>query len=278
MHAGAAWLSLWVVAGVLFPNGRQAMAQAAAPEQPAPVVSPAAAPGAAAAEQEADSESAPMTVTREALAVTGLKLPSAQELHRWERHVRGFRREHNFAFSLGASSGEWLIKRFGTLNGRRFDSSGVVARFQYSFHLPLYGGFGYMLGSSGGYNYEAADKRKPFQPVPSYVFPGLLVGLVYNASPVVRLSLAAEAYLERHNGLRERSGEGEGTEIHITMTAYDAGAFLDLFYDLSWALRLEGHYRHLEYHRPLDAIDLPVNANIKKNDRWMGLGVVYHLL
>ena len=41
------------------------------------------------------------------------------ELHQWERHVRGFRREHNFAFSSGVTSGVWFVKHLGCISEKR---------------------------------------------------------------------------------------------------------------------------------------------------------------
>lgn len=202
----------------------------------------------------------------------------------WNRYIRGFRRDHNFALSVGASSGTWDVRRFGTLRQRKYETSGVWSRFQYSFHLPLYNGLGYMLGSSFGYHYEASDRRKPFRPVPALMFPGVLIGVVANFSPVFRLSAAFDAYMERLNGIGERDGTPPDGEISVTMEAFDFGTFFDVFYDLAWAVRLEGHYRHHEYLEPSCASsqtcrnDFPVNANFKKDDRWLGLGIVHHLL
>jgi len=153
---------------------------------------------------------------------------SGEELHRWDRYVRGFRREHNFALSTGVSSGTWDVRRFGSLtkNGpQKYDTTGVFTRFQYSFHLPFYSGFGFFLGSSIGYHYESADKRKPFKPVPAYQFPGVLSGLVLNFNPVLRWSIGLDAYLERHNGIQERDQTPPDNEIFVTMQVYDFGTF-----------------------------------------------------
>lgn len=204
-----------------------------------------------------------------------------EELHRWGRHIQGFRSEHNFALSTGISSGVWHVNRFGPLVGEDFDGSGVFARFQYSFHLQLYRGFGYFLGSSLGYHYESADQRKAFRPSPAAQYPGLLGGLVLNISPMLRTSISFDTYLERHDGID--AGEGsDASSIYVTMQAFDVGAYLDLFYDLLWAFRLEAHKRHLTYNRPGLPTDTsatyPVHAGISKDDEWLGLGIVFHLL
>jgi len=207
-----------------------------------------------------------------------IELLSRTELHRWERHIRGFRREHNFALSAGVSSGEWNVARFGSIRDKTYENTGVFSRFQYSFHLQLYQGFGYLLGSSAGYHYETADRRSEFRPVAAVQYPGVVVGLVYNLNPVLRFSTAFEAYLERHSGIQENDKEGENNEIHVTVQAYDAGIFIDVFYDLGWAIRLEAHNREVYYKRPFKSEDFAVDAKITKKDQWLGLGLVYHLL
>jgi hypothetical protein len=201
------------------------------------------------------------------------------DMHRWERHVRGFRREHNFALSAGVTSGTWTVRWADEEASRKFDNSGLYSRFQYSFHIQLYKGLGYVLGSGAGYHYETADRRRDFRPVAAWQYPGLLLGLALNVSPVVRFSTAFEAYLERHNGIEENSvGGGEPTAIHVTMQAYDAGVYTDVFYDLSWALRMEAHLRHLEYLPPGERDGFPVDVRLHKDDRWLGVGLLYHLL
>lgn len=203
----------------------------------------------------------------------------------WDRYVRGFRREHNFALSAGASSGTWDVRRFGALNNKKYDNSGVFTRFQYSFHLPLYGGVGYMLGSSFGYHYESSDSRREFRPVPALMFPGVLIGLVNNFNSIFRMSVAFDAYMERLDNLTgpDPNDSSIKRQISVTMEAFDFGAFLDFFYDLAWAVRLEAHRRHLEYLEPGCASgtcsrEFGVNANFKKDDNWVGLGLVHHLL
>lgn len=207
-----------------------------------------------------------------------IELLSRKELHRWERHIRGFRREHNFAVSTGVSSGRWYVDRFGSIEGKTYENTGIFSKFQYTFHLQLFHGLGYLLGSSTGYHYETADQRSEFRPVDAVQYPGVIVGLVYNFNPVLRMSSTIESYLERHNGIEENDKVGENQEIHVTLQAYDAGFFMDVFYDLAWAIRLEGHRREVYYKRPYKSEGFAVDAKISKKDQWLGLGLVYHLL
>jgi hypothetical protein len=210
-----------------------------------------------------------------------------QELHEWDRHVRGFRADHNFALSAGVTSGNWRVKSFGTIDERRFANSGLYSRFQYSFHLPIYHGFGYMLGSGAGYIYETADSRRPFKPVAAWQYPGVLAGLVLNMSSVLRWAVSIEAYLERHNGIEERDGREDDFDVHVTMQVYDVATYFDIFYDLGWAVRIEAHMRRAEFNRPEQPEDATpetrretekVDASITKEDQWLGVGLVYHLI
>lgn len=214
----------------------------------------------------------------ESSGISVIELLSRKELHRWERHIRGFRREHNFAVSTGISSGRWYVDRLGSINGKTFENTGIFSKFQYTFHLQLFHGLGYILGSSTGYHYETADQRSEFRPVDAVQYPGVIAGLVYNFNPVLRVSSTFESYLERHNGIEENDKIGEDSEIHVTLQAYDAGFFIDVFYDLAWAIRLEGHRREVYYKRPYKSEGFSVDAKFSKKDQWLGLGLVYHLL
>ena len=111
-----------------------------------------------------------------------------------------------------------------------------------------------------------------------FAFAGVLAGLVLNFNPVFRWSLAADYYLERHNGIQERDGQDEDPEIHVTLKTFDAMSLIDVFYDINWALRIETHLRNTQFMRPDEPEGFPVNANIKKTDQWLGIGLVYHLL
>ncbi len=203
--------------------------------------------------------------------------PLKQTLHAYDRYVLKFRREHNFAIMSGVTRGTWYVQRFNTITDRTFPAHGVLSRFQYTFHLPLVGGFGYMLGSGVGYHYESPNTRGEFRPVSAWQFPGIVLGLVNNFNSVLRLSTTAEAYLERHEGLKTRQ-----KAIFVTSNVFDFGAALDIFYDLSFALRLEFHQRELLYDKPnlpSDSIEtFDVDARLGKKDQVWGLGMVYHLI
>lgn len=200
-----------------------------------------------------------------------------QNRHVYDRYVLNFRREHNFSIMSGVTRGHWKVQRFQDLKDRTFPANGILTRFQYTFHLPLLGGFGYMLGSGGGYHYESPNTRGEFRPVSAWQFPGIILGLVNNFNSIIRLSTTAEAYLERHEGLKTKQ-----KTIFITSNVFDFGAALDIFYDLSFALRLEYHQRELLYEKPFipdDSVEsFEVDAKLGKKDTVWGLGMVYHLI
>ncbi len=205
----------------------------------------------------------------------------------WRRYIRGMRKDHNFAFSSGFSSGSWQIDRFGTLSGERYFSQGYFSKFQYSFHLPIYGSFGYLLGSSFGYHHETERELERFRSAPAVHLPGFLAGLVFNASLVWRFAAAIDVYLERVSGLKdevdelsEQTGAAEDSEISITFRTYDLVIMSDFFYSLNWGVRLEGHFRRVNYLKPTitEQKDIPVDADISKQDSWYGIGIIYHFL
>jgi len=202
----------------------------------------------------------------------------ADEIHVWQRYIRGFRRDHNFAFTSGISQSEWDVASLGTIEGRKYNANGFFSRFQYTFHLPLYRGFGTMLGSAMGYHYQNTSETTPFRVVSSLQYPGLVAGLVLNFSPAFRLSGALEYGLERYNGIADRDGVGEDPEISITAEAGEVAGFFDIFYSLTWALRMEGRYRISNVVRPNRASGFPVDTSIRKTETWTGVGILFHFL
>jgi hypothetical protein len=196
----------------------------------------------------------------------------------WERYVRGFRKEHQFVLTTGTTRGRWSIDHFGTIEDKSIPVTGFFTRFQYSYHLPLRYGLGYLVGSSAGYQFEAADRKKEFGTTPGIIFPGLVAGLVFDASPEMRFGAAIELYLQRYDGLKDRDGVEPNPKIHLTTEVVDLQAFFDLFYDLEWAIRAEFHARTGYFVRPRDHENKAVDAEFTKTDQWLGIGLVYHLL
>ncbi len=201
-----------------------------------------------------------------------------EKLREWDQAVLGFRKEHQFALIVGSSSGEWHFKRFGNLRNKSYESSGIFSKFQYSFHIPMYRGLGYFLGSSAGYMYER-DVEEDIEPASSIMLPGLLAGLALNITPGMRIAVGLDYYLERWSNLGERNDdtEEENPTVSITARSLDALATVDIFYKLKWAVRFEAHRHNANAKQPKDAAGKPVDAVVSKVDHWLGVGLLYHL-
>lgn len=209
--------------------------------------------------------------------------PDGPGFSQWERVVRGFRREHHFAVTGGYEVGNWLVGSLGKLRSLQTRDSGFWGRAEYTHHLQIYRGLGYFLGSSAGATYTRTDDSAPVKPPTSLIYPGVVAGAVYNFSPSIRALGAASINLERYDGLRGINPDEDGvevppTEISITVESYDAMIGVDFFPALQFAVRLEFHDRYQFYRKPRDAGDKPVNADLERFDRWLGAGIVYHLL
>lgn len=199
-----------------------------------------------------------------------------EKLKEWDQAVLGFRKEHQFVLTTGTASGQWHFKRFGNQRNKVYESSSVFSKFQYSFHIPIYQGFGYYLGSSTGYMYER-DLSQEMEPASAVMFPGLLAGLALNITPGLRLTTGFDYYLERWSGLGERDGEDSEPTISVTARALDFLVTLDVFFRLKWAVRFEAHRHEAKFTPPKEATDKPVDAVIAKRDNWVGMGLLYHL-
>jgi hypothetical protein len=206
------------------------------------------------------------------------KETSGREFTRWERVVRGFRREHHFAVTGGILQGSWQVANFGPLRDLQIGDDGFWTRGEYTYHLQIFGPFGYMLGSSAGATYARTADDAAVKSPTSLIYPGVVAGLVYNISPRVRALGAISVNLERYDGLRAVAQGQQDTEISITMESYDAMAAIDVFAAMNLAIRVEGHDRYQIYRRPRNAGDKPVNAGLQRLDRWYGAGLVYHML
>jgi len=205
------------------------------------------------------------------------------EASMWERYVRGFRRDHNFSVSSGFSRGTWIVDKFEEIESEHFSSEGIYSKFRYSFHIEIYHGFGYLLGSSIGYHQalnNSKTNKRAFVAKSSYQFPGLLGGLVWDISPMWRISAATDLFLERYDSIKKQVSEGHDEEvISITSESLDLFATIDYFYTLTWGIRLEGHNCQSQLISPTsnDKGLFPA-IKISKKDRWFGLGILYHIL
>ena len=211
----------------------------------------------------------------------GADAAPVREFSLWDRMVRGFRGEHNFAATTGYLSGSWQVGRFGPLKSTHIGDVGFWTRWEYSYHLQIYQGLGYLVGSSLGTTYTRTSDSALLKPPTSFIYPGVVAGLVYNISPRIRVLGAGSINLERFDDLKampELPEAGEASTISITMESYDGMAAIDIFAAINLAIRIEGHERFQLYRKPRNAEDKAVNADLERLDRWYGAGLVYHML
>jgi hypothetical protein len=190
--------------------------------------------------------------------------------------------DHNFVWTMGMAKGLWRIDQMGPVDGVEFDSNASVFKFQYSFHLPLWGNLGYVLGSSFGYYWEQKSNDQTFHSVSAMHFPGIHAGLVYSFAPTFRILGGAETYLERINDLavitKNSAGVDEERKVSLTMRPnLDWIIATDYFYSDSWGIRLEGHFRTVISTPPSASEGQVIGARLTKKDTWIGLGLIFHL-
>jgi hypothetical protein len=191
--------------------------------------------------------------------------------------------DHNFAITFGMAQGSWLVDSLGPVSGLEFESKAFFSKFQYSFHLPLYGSFGYVIGSSFGYYWERKLNDSEFHRVSAIHFPGIHLGLAYNFTPFFRIQGGVETYLERLDDLsvttrNQKTDQDEVRKISLTMRPnFDWVLSTDFFYSINWGVRLEGHFRRVTNTPPAGADGKLIGARLTKKDTWVGLGLIFHL-
>ena len=96
-----------------------------------------------------------------------------------------------------------------------------------------------------------------------------------NFTPRIRLLVGGDIHLERMEAFTVREG-AEDKQIYATLRAWpEQFVALDLFYNFRMAIRLEAHKRKLIYAPPRNSGNL-MEISLNKEDRWLGLGVVFH--
>lgn len=197
----------------------------------------------------------------------------------WKGYVREFRGSHNFSLVGGRGQSLWTINHGS--DDIRQESSSVYSKLQYAFHIPLWRGFGYFLGSSIGTILNHSDSNEPMESGPTYMLPGILAGGVINFSPEFRVGAGVDYYMERVSSLEWRgASDTYPNRLDMTMVSLlDVLAFMDLFYTINMSIRIEYHKRNMEYSKPSSQYkDKVVDAKINRKDSWIGLGLAYHLL
>jgi len=199
------------------------------------------------------------------------------QIKEWDQSVLGFRKEHQFSWTLGISQGTWRFKRYGNQINKYHADSGSFTKVRYAYHLPIWRSFGYLLGTSAGY-WDQITGSSGMAVQSITMLPGIMAGLVLNLSPGFRPIIAVDYYLERWSGLKENDQVDDDSDISVTARAVDVYAALDIFYRLKWAIRIEAHKRWSSYKQPRESTGKEVHASISREDHWYGLGILYHLM
>ncbi len=203
-----------------------------------------------------------------------------RQLHRWDRLVRGFRREHNFALLGGTSLGNWRVRDPKGPPQREVSTESTFSRFAYTFHIPWYRGFGYYLGSSFGMNfseYEAGGGE--FAVGRTYSLPGVLAGFVLNVTPAFRATLGLDAHLMRAERFLVLDNTGNAKRISFTTRKIGFNVGAEVFVDLKWAIRAEFAANRIYYKSPEElSHNSLLDAGIGKEEKQVALGIVYHLI
>lgn len=193
----------------------------------------------------------------------------------WRILGRFFRKHHNVFLGLGPAQGTWNIDHWGDLGQSLVPTESLMLKAHYTFHLPIYGSLGYMLGSSIGCEYETKSRDQKFVPGYGVQLPGVLVGGVYNISPEMRLSAGLDIYMNRFYGMKTTNKSVIWTIDGTMIALVDWFLGFDFFYEFNWAIRGEMHYRRLAYESPDPAVYTISNGKFEKEDQSLLLGVMY---
>ncbi len=209
-----------------------------------------------------------------------------RELHEWDRSVRGFRTGHNFFGAFGFAYGTWQIN--GSLTrpegpysyDRRIETSADVWSAQYSFHLPISGGFGYYLGSSAGVILNEDSKTKDLVIDRTLNLPGISLGLIYNFSPAFRFFGGLDWQLVRYERFSERYRDYDANNIVTFFNAYATRAQVgaDFFFRLRWALRLQWEKARIENLKVTGSTGQELGIFRQKIQNSYVGGFVYHII
>ena len=203
-------------------------------------------------------------------------------LHQWDRSVRGFRQDHHFSIDGGRSTGRGSRKTTTDTGEQTSTDASTAAwfwKFSYSFHMKIYKGFGYYLGSSFGYVGEEESDAGDLRIERSLSMPGLIAGLSLNISPAFRLMAGTDLHLERIERLERTDAAGQESNVYTTARVASFHVLGDIFFRLHWAVRLRFESREVEY-PGLTAVGgyTGLEEPIHKTSRRIGFGLVYHLI
>ncbi len=200
--------------------------------------------------------------------------------HPWTKYIGDFRGGHHFYIFTGFVDRTYYLDKFKNIEYLRASSQNILSKFAYDFHLPLYKGLGYALGSEFGGNYAYShDSRISFDKM-SIEYPGFRGSLTYNLNPLFRFGILGGVFVERMLRLAPtqiESSTEESREISINYRIIDRAFFIDYFYALNWGLRFEYHRRHATYRQPINSRDKALDAQIYLKDEIYNLGLILHI-
>lgn len=189
----------------------------------------------------------------------------------WARVIRGFRRDHNFAATIGYAQNRWDGQSQKVIDRFEAQTEAMELKLSYAFHLPLVWGVGYVLGTHAGLITEEKNARG-FALARTYILPGIDLGLVWNLNESFRLLGVYSYGWQRPENMTLDMNPREGPD-RLAATG-DTRAFrlvLDYFFEISMALRIEGENSRFSY----SAKD---RFELVKSGRVIRLGLVKHLL
>lgn len=196
-----------------------------------------------------------------------------QRLHRWEKSTRGFRRDHNFSLDLAQNTGKWIgyipgQEEFeGTYYPVDLQSTRSILRASYSFHMQIYRGFGYYLGTNMGVALtDSPASGQQFKAPILYELPGVNLGFVWNVSPVIRIAFAEHLHLVRIDRFYFN-----GSKIQTTSRAFNRLFSIDIFLAISSGLRIE----FSQYSLTVDDADF---VSLSRDEKGVTFGWIHHLI
>lgn len=201
------------------------------------------------------------------------------ELSEWDQSVRGFRKMHHLSLLCGPTDGTWRIARFAGQYGETFRDEGIMTKIFYSYHIQIFQGFGYFLGTGIGYWQKTGSKGKDsgFDIQSTEQVPGVLLGLTQNISPGFRANAGLYYGMERLRHFRFKDSEGTKT-MTGTARSFDWLFSFEVFFKLNYALGITYYLRDLTFTTPKNAEGYTVDAQIRKTEDWLAFGLIYHLL
>ncbi len=187
----------------------------------------------------------------------------------WDKAIRGFRAEHNFSVGIGSDS-SLLGAAKGTGSRITSRSESLRAEVAYSFHLPIFKGFGYYLGSTAGLIREQFNDNQ-FQGNYNMILPGLDAGLAWNLSNRWRLGLGYTFGWQRVESLKIQDFTDEGAKVSINGESVSYRASIDYFFKLSEAVRIE--FEQFTFY-----FSAPAILDLEKNGRSLKFIFLKHLI